>query len=156
MLEMALAFLALLFPLVVGMIEATRICMVSQLLANAAREGCRLAVTEATTTSADATAALTDVNTRITTMLSGSGITLGSLTAVDSDPGTPGAWIIPLDWSSISPKSLPLGSEIRVVLRVPFSQVDWLIAPGYFNSTNITVDAWMGKQHGPLRPRPSG
>ena len=108
MLEMALAFLALLFPLVLGMIEATRMCMVSQLLANAAREGCRLAVTEATTTSADASAALTDVNTRITTVLSGSGITSGTLTAVDSDPGTPGAWIMPSNWSSISPGSLPL------------------------------------------------
>ena len=147
--EMAIDLIILL-PLVLGTIEAARMCMVTQLLTNAAREGCRVAVTQATNTSAGDSAALGAVNARIIMMLSGSGITPGSLTEKGSDPGTTGAYIMPTNWSSISNGSPPLGTAITVVVRVPFSSVNWLPALFLFpSSTYVAGSATLAKQHAP-------
>jgi Flp pilus assembly protein TadG len=153
MTETAIVFAVLFPPLVIGMIEAARMCMVNQMLANAAREGCRVAVMQATGSSAGATTALGTVNTRITTMLNGTGINPGSLQAVSSDPGTAGAYIMPTNWSSVSNGSLALGAPITVVLRVPFSSVDWLANPFILSSSlKITAYATMAKQYAPELP----
>jgi Flp pilus assembly protein TadG len=150
MLETGLIFSLLFPPLVIGMIEATRMCMVNQVLANAARDGCRLAATQASNSSAGDSAALSAVNTRITNMLSGTGINPGSLQEVSSDPGTAGAYIMPTNWSDTSTAGPALGSPITVVLRVPFSSVDYL-SPTFIlpSSLKITVYATMAKEHAP-------
>jgi Flp pilus assembly protein TadG len=97
-----------LVTLLLGMIEAARLGMVTQLLTTAAREGCRVAVLDGMTQ--------TDVQDRIDTALSGSGISVGTVTPTCPSPYT---------WTSA-----PSGTAITVSLSVPFSQVTWLKAPG--------------------------
>src|SRR5689334_20121969 len=110
--ELAISASVLVF-FVFGIIEFSRLGMAAQLLTNAAREGCRVAVIPNSATS--------DVQTRVGTMLASTGIPPGTITAADSDPGTNGAWIIPSNWSTA-----PGNTPITVVLRVPFTQVSWL------------------------------
>jgi len=68
-----MAFIAPAFlTLVLGIIESSRLGMVAQLLTTAAREGCRVAVLNGMTQ--------TDVQNRINAVLSGSGISVGTVT----------------------------------------------------------------------------
>ena len=68
-----MAFIAPVFlALVMGIIESSRLGMVCQLLTTAAREGSRVAVLNGMTQ--------TDVQTRVNAVLSGSGISVGTVT----------------------------------------------------------------------------
>ena len=68
-----MAFIAPVFlTLVLGIIESSRLGMVSQLLTTAAREGCRVAVINGMTQ--------TDVQNRIDSVLNGSGVSVGTVT----------------------------------------------------------------------------
>src|SRR5947209_17029419 len=77
----------LLVALVLGLIEFGRVLMVEQILTNAAREGCRTAVLEGSTSS--------DVNTTVSNYLTGSGISGAPNPTVSPDPSSaaPGASI---------------------------------------------------------------
>src|SRR5947209_5457878 len=77
----------ILVSLVLALIEFGRVLMVEQILTNAAREGCRTAVLEGSTT--------TDVNTTVSSYLAGSGISGAPNPTVSPDPSTaaPGASI---------------------------------------------------------------
>ena len=78
-----MAFIAPVFvALVMGIIESSRLGMVSQLLTTAAREGCRVAVIYG---SSQAT-----VQARIDEVLAGSGIPVGTVTPTSRRTGTPG------------------------------------------------------------------
>jgi Flp pilus assembly protein TadG len=101
--------------------EASRIGMVSQLLTNAAREAARVAVIKGRTQA--------EVNARITQVLNGSGVSFEGLSAVNADPGTPGAYIMPTNWASSQ-----AGTPVSVVLRVRFARVSW--NPRTRNTTN--------------------
>lgn len=122
---MEMAFIAPVFlTLVLGIIESSRLGMVSQLLTTAAREGCRVAVINGMTE--------TDVQTRINTVLNGSGISVGSVT-----PTCPS----PYAWASA-----PGGTPITVSISVPYSSVSWFPTPYFFNNATISVSATMSSE----------
>jgi Flp pilus assembly protein TadG len=117
-----MAFVAPVFlTLVLGIVEASRLGMVAQLLTTAAREGCRVAVLNGKTQ--------TDVQNRIDNVLSGSGISVG---AVAPTCPSPYAW-----------DSAPGGTPITVSLSVPYSQVSWLPSPFFLKDTVISSSATM-------------
>lgn len=100
------------FIFIFGLIEYGRLVMVQQILTNAAREGCRVAIlTTATTTS---------VKSAVTTYLSNAGIS-GSTPTVSPDP----------------PTSATYGSTVTVTVTIPFSSVSWLPTPQWLGSTTL-------------------
>ena len=111
--------------MMIGQLESSRFGMVSQLLTTAAREGCRVAVVPGHTQ--------TDVQNRITTVLSGSGISVGTVTPTAPSPYT---------WSSA-----PQGTAITVSLSVPYSQVSWLGAPFFLNGATVSASATMSSEN---------
>jgi Flp pilus assembly protein TadG len=121
--EMALV-LPVFISLILGLIEAARLGMVCQELTTAAREGCRVAVLNGMVQS--------DVQSRINTVLSGSGISVGTVT-----PTCPS----PYSWDSA-----PAGTAITVSLSVPYSQVSWLPTPYFFKNVTITASATMSSE----------
>jgi Flp pilus assembly protein TadG len=110
--------------LVLGIIEASRLGMVTQLLTTAAREGCRVAVINGMEQ--------TDVQNRVTAVLSGSGISVGTVT-----PSCPS----PYAWDSS-----PEGTPITISLNVPYDSVSWLPVPLFLKGTNITCSATMSSE----------
>lgn len=130
--ELAISASILVF-FVFGIIEFSRLGMAAQLLTNAAREGCRVAVIQNTATS--------DIQGRVNTMLTSTGIPPGTITAVDSDPGTNGSWIIPSNWSTA-----PGNTPVTLVLRVPFTQVSWLPAPFFLSTAKVVGTATLNSE----------
>ena len=135
----AAAELAIILPIIValvfGQIESSRLGMVSQLLTTAAREGCRVAVINGKT--------LSDVQTRVTSVLSGSGISPGSVTLVDSDPGTNGAWLSPSTLSASLPSG---GTAVTLTIRISYSTVSWLPTPSYLKSASVAASATLNSE----------
>jgi Flp pilus assembly protein TadG len=120
-----LAFIAPVFlSLVLGIIESSRLGMVTQLLTTAAREGCRVSVLSGMTQS--------DVQTRVEAVLNGSGISVGTVT-----PTCPS----PYSWDSS-----PGGTPITVTLSVPYSNVSWLPTPFFLNGATISCSATMSSE----------
>lgn len=112
--------LAVILPLIVlllfGMSEATRMCMVAQLLTNAAREGCRVAVSNTRTQS--------DVVSRVNATLAAAGLsTAGATTTVTISPSRP------------SLQASKRGDKITVTISVPFRKVNWLPNPFFYGGT---------------------
>jgi Flp pilus assembly protein TadG len=117
-----MAFIAPIFlTLVLGIIESSRLGMVAQLLTTAAREGCRVAVINGMTQ--------IGVQNRINAVLSGSGISLGTVT-----PTCPS----PYSWDSA-----PSGTPITVSVSVPYTQVSWLPTPFFLKTAVISCSATM-------------
>jgi Flp pilus assembly protein TadG len=110
--------------LVLGIIESSRLGMVSQLLTTAAREGCRVAVLVGS--------AQSDVQNRVSAVLNGSGISVGTVT-----PTCPAG----TTWDSS-----PAGTPITVSLSVPYSQVSWLPVPFFLKGATISVSATMSSE----------
>lgn len=115
--EMA-AILPVFVLIVFGILEAARMCMVSQLLTNAAREGCRVAVCKDRT--------LAEVTTLVKAILSGSGITASTVT-VTSDPA--------------NLQTAGMRAPITLTVQVPFKDVNWLPAPFVYSSTTVRARA---------------
>jgi Flp pilus assembly protein TadG len=115
--------------LVLAMIESSRVGMVAQLLGTAARDSCRYAAINGNND-------INQVKGRIDQVLSGSGVSIASLQAVDADPGTTGAFILPSNWATAAG-----GTPIQVVLRVPFTQVSWLPTPQFLGGAKILGSA---------------
>lgn len=111
--------------ILLGQIESSRLGMVSQLLTTAAREGCRVAVIPGSTAS--------DVNTRITTVLAGSGISVGTIT-----PTCPS----PYEWDTA-----PRGTAITVSLSVPYSSVSWLGTPFFLTNATVSASATLSSEN---------
>jgi hypothetical protein len=107
-----------------GQLESSRLGMVAQLLTTAAREGCRVAVTPGHTAS--------DVQDRITSVLSGSGVSVGTVTPTCPAPYT---------WNNA-----PQGTAITVSLSVPYSQVSWLGTPFFLKDAVIAAAATMSSE----------
>jgi Flp pilus assembly protein TadG len=109
--------------LVLAMLEAARMCMVAQLLTNAAREGCRVAASNGKTNS--------DVTTRVNATLTAAGITPSLVT------------------TTLSPSDVTTATSsqtITVTLSVSFSKVNWLPSPFFYKSTTMTSQAVMLSQ----------
>jgi Flp pilus assembly protein TadG len=119
--------------LILGQLESSRLGMVAQVMETAAREACRVAVLPGS--------AQSDVQARLDAITANSGISLGTITAVDTDPGTNGAYIMTSSWATSSG-----GSPITVTLRVPFSQVSWLPTPYFLNTAVITASATLSSE----------
>jgi Flp pilus assembly protein TadG len=110
--------------LILGAFESGRLGMAAQLITMAAREGCREAILQGSTS--------TDVQNRITTVLSGSGISVGTVTPTCPSPYT---------WDSA-----PQGTPITVSLSVPYSQLTWLGTPYFFKNVTISSSATMSSE----------
>jgi Flp pilus assembly protein TadG len=110
--------------LVLGIIETSRLGMVAQLLTTAAREGCRVAVLSGSTQS--------DVQNRVDAVLSGSGISVGTVTPTCTGSGP---------WTSASS-----GTPITVSFSVPYSKVSWLKVPYFLKTATITGSATMSSE----------
>jgi hypothetical protein len=111
--------------MVVGIIEASRVGMVCQMLTTAAREGCRVAVLNGMTQ--------TDVQDRVTAVLSGSGIPVGTVTPTCPSPNT---------WTTA-----PGGTAISVNLSVAYSQVSWMKFSWFFKNATLSGSATMSSEH---------
>src|SRR5207249_2555141 len=107
--EMALIS-PLLVALILGQIEMSRLGMVAQLLTTAARDGCRVAVISGS--------AQADVQNRVNAVLSGSGISVGTVTPS------------PANWATAAG-----GTAITVSLSVPYTSVSWLGTPLFLKNT---------------------
>ena len=104
--------------LVFAQLETARLGMVTQMLTIAARQGARVAVVPGKTQS--------DVQTAVNNVLSGTGISVGTVTP------SPATW-----------QTDPGGTQITVALSVPYNQVSWLSTPMYFGSTILRASATM-------------
>lgn len=120
-----MAFITPVFlTLVLGIIESSRLGMVTQLLTTAAREGCRVAVLQGADQSA--------VQNSVDAVLNGSGISVGTV-----EPTCPS----PYSWDTS-----PGGTPITVSLVVPYNSVSWLPVPLFLNGVNITCSATMSSE----------
>lgn len=122
------ASVTLLCAILLGVIELSRLGMSAQLLTNAAREGCRVAVIQ--------NSALSDVQTRLNTMLSPAGITPGTISVVDSDPGSSGVYLMPSNWNTVAGNA-----PITLTVRLPFKQVSWTGAAFYLTTASVAGTA---------------
>jgi Flp pilus assembly protein TadG len=122
MVEMAM-LLPVFAVLVFAMLEATRMCMVAQILTNAARDGCRVAATPGKFTS--------DVTHRINATLTSASITPSLVTTT----------IIPT-----SIETTRLNDPITVTVSVPFSSVNWVSPPFFYKTTTLSAKAVMLSQ----------
>jgi Flp pilus assembly protein TadG len=122
--------LALVVPLfllmICGTLEASRVCSVTEILTNVARDGCRVAAANGQTNST--------AQTRMTTLLSKAGIS-GYSTPV----------ITPADVTSSK-----MGDQITVTVSVQFRYVTWLpISYVFPSSLTLSGQAVMSSEHNP-------
>jgi Flp pilus assembly protein TadG len=121
-----LALVVPLFLLLIGgSLEAARVCSVSEILTNIARDGCRVAAANGKTNS--------DAQTRMTTLLSNAGITGYTISITPTDVTTS-----------------QFGGLVTVTVGVPFGRVSWL--PMHYvmsSSTVLSGTATMGSEHNP-------
>jgi Flp pilus assembly protein TadG len=111
--------------LVLGQLEMSRLGMVSQLLTTAAREGCRVAVVQGATQDR--------VNSRITAVLAGSGISVGTVT--------------PTCTSGYTWNTAPGGTPITVSLSIPYSRVSWLGTPYFLRNATVSASATLSSEN---------
>ena len=102
--------------LALGLIQATQLGIVTQALARAARDGCRVAASPGTTQA--------DVQERVAQLLSGSGLPVPTVSPS------------PANWTTA-----PRGTPITVTLNVHFSKVSWLNDPFGLGFSNLTPEA---------------
>jgi Flp pilus assembly protein TadG len=104
-----------------GMIEYGRMVMVQQILTNASREGARLAVLDGITDS--------NVQTTVSSYLSGANITGATVTVTSNAPVAP-------DYAN----------SMTVLVKIPFSQVSWLPSPMYLGGKTLSATTTMRKE----------
>lgn len=129
------AILPLFVTLILGQIEMSRLGMVSQILTNAARQGCRVAVLNGK--------ALSDVQSAVTAALAASGVSPGNISLVASDPGSAGAYLMPSTLSATEPTN---GTPITLTLRVTYSSVSWFPTPQFLGNAKISGSATMNSE----------
>ena len=110
-----------LFLLVFGMIEYGRMVMVQQVITNAAREGARKGVLDASTTS--------DVTTVVSNYLTSAHIT-GATTTVSPNP----------------PSTATSGNSVTVTISVPYSSVSWLPHNFWLGGKTLTATSVMRRE----------
>lgn len=118
--EMAIV-LPVLLLILIGMIESSRMLMVSQVLTNAAREGCRMGVINGRTTA--------DVEARVNQILADARINGATIVT------TPGAV-----------QTTSLGDPVTVTITVDFQQVSWLASPFLYQNATLTGSATMSSE----------
>lgn len=111
----------ILFLLIFGMIEYGRMVMVQQVLTNASREGCRIAVLDGTTT--------VDVNTTISNYLTAAKITGATVTVTPNPPNNAG-----------------YGAPVTVKVSVAFNKVSWLPTPLFIGGKTLSASTVMRRE----------
>jgi Flp pilus assembly protein TadG len=114
------------FMMVLGIIEIGRACMVTELLTEAARRGCRQGVLEGTSSSAIKQAA-TDY-----------------LTSVGINGDTAGVILNDAPVDSTDAQNMPAYTEITVLVTVPASSVTWV--PSWFVSGTLSSQYTMRRE----------
>ena len=104
-----------------GMIETSQMGMTFQLITDAAREGCRVAVLDGKTQS--------DVDATVQAILNSGGVTTYPPPAI-----TP------------SFQSTPLGQPITVTISVNFRDISWLSPPQFLGSTVMTASSTLSSE----------
>lgn len=121
-----MAFIAPIFVLMImALLEASRLGMAAQLLTTAAREGARTAVLPGATQDS--------VQSRINSVLSGSGISVSDVT-----PTCPSGYT----WNSA-----PGGTAITVSLSVPYKDITWLGTPYFLSAVNVSASATLSSEN---------
>jgi Flp pilus assembly protein TadG len=120
--------------LVFGLIEASRLGMVVQILTTASREGCRVAVIDGNNDSST-------VQSAVNGILTNASMPTQTLTVSDSDPGSTGAYLMPSTWSTSSG-----GTAITLTLRLPYNSLSWFGTPFLFRNTSVTASATMASE----------
>jgi Flp pilus assembly protein TadG len=129
---------ALLFPIILlflaGIWEVGRLVQITQIVANAAREGARQAST--------GKKSYADVQTAVTNYLNDAGITnltgltvqVQNLTTNNTGPGTDGTGVADYDPSQAGPQD-----RVQVTVSLPFQNVRW-IALGVITTSSSTIN----------------
>jgi Flp pilus assembly protein TadG len=121
------AFVALaFFTIILGIIEIGRGCMVTSLLTEAARRGCRQAVLEGTSSAA--------IQTAVVNYLNGVGINGENVSISVNDAPA----------NTIDAQNMPAYTEITVTVSVPVSGCTWV--PGGFLSGNLAGQYTMRRE----------
>jgi Flp pilus assembly protein TadG len=110
--------------LVFGLLESSRLGMVSVILTTAAREGCRVAVVDGNTN--------TDVTNRINAVLASSNIT--NVTTVQ----------VPTDCTTVHSGDSP--NTVQITLSVPYNKVTWLGTPYIYKTATVTGTATLSSE----------
>src|SRR5262245_53560801 len=105
---------------VYGMIETSRLGLMAQLVTNAAREGCRVAVIDGKQQS--------DVDATVQAILTSGGI--GTYTSTI----TPGF------------DTVELGKPVTLTISVKYSDVSWLAPPQFFGSTTMAATSTLNSE----------
>lgn len=116
------------FLLVMGIFELARVYMVSELMTEAARKACRVAIIEGTSA--------TQIKSAATSCLSVVGITAETVNISVNDS--------PLD--SVDPQSMPMNTEITVVVKVPVSSISWVPFPAYTGGRSLSGQFTLRRQ----------
>jgi hypothetical protein len=95
--------------------------MVQQVLTNAAREGARVGVLDSST--------VTDVETTVTSYLTGGGVSGATVTVTPNPLSSAG-----------------YGAPVTVTVSVPFSQVSWLPSPMFLKTTSLSASTVMRRE----------
>ena len=120
MVESALV-LPVFFIFVYGMIEMSQMGMTSQLISDAAREGCRVAVLNGSMQS--------DIDATVQAILNSGGITKYTSNISQSSFQNPN-----------------LGEYVTLTISVNFSDVSWLSPPQFLGSATITASATLSSE----------
>jgi len=115
---LTLPFLAL---IILGIIECGQLMSAQELMANAGREGGRLAVLGGSTIGSNSSTGANEVNYRIRTYLDGSSIPSSAAQIAVTDLDNSGMTDLPQSAS---------GDRIRVSITVPFKLISW--SPSFF------------------------
>jgi Flp pilus assembly protein TadG len=121
--EMA-AVMPIFLVLILGQIESSRLGMVSQLLATAAREGSRVAVINGNTNA--------DVQNSVNAYLSTANITGATMTQT------------PTDCTTVHASDSP--NTITVTVTVSYGNVSWLPAPYFLKNASLSASATMSSE----------
>ncbi len=109
------------FMVVLGIIEFGRMAMVQQMLTNAAREGCRIAVLDGATTAS--------VRTKVNQYLTSGRITGATITVTPNPPST-----------------ATFNQSVTVAVSIPFNRVSWLRAPFFLGGRTLQAQAIMRRE----------
>ena len=113
------------FVFVFGMLEMSRLGMASQLVTDAAREGCRVAIINGQPQ--------TEVTDRVQSILNAGGIRTYTVTSLVN--GAPG-----------DVTTSKLGDQVTVNISVQFRDISWLPTPRYLGSATLSSSATMSSE----------
>ena len=128
--------LPLVMTIVMGVIESGRMTLAQGVIANASREGARLAVLGGTTIGTDTSTGSNEVKYLVRTYLDGGSVASSAATITVTD----------LDYNGMTdlPQSA-VGDRIQISVSVPFSSIAWC-TPWFFGTSTLKQISIMRKE----------